>query len=145
VRKLSESKNPQKFSKEEINNLILAAQQLEQQASRYSQQMEILNSYYNEIQSSEQTLIEINETRGDHKILMPIGAGNFIYAKIEDTEKVIVTIGAGVHSENSLPNAIEGLRRKKEEVENQLTQIKSSYNEVLERLREIDRVVKTVM
>ncbi len=145
MKKLSESETPQKFSKEEINNLLLAAQQLEQQASRYSQQMEILNSYYNEIQSSEQTLIEINESKGNHKILMPIGAGNFIYATIEDTEKIIVTIGAGVHSEKSLSNAIEGLKKKKEEVENQLTQIKSSYNEVLERLREIDRVVKTVM
>ncbi len=145
MRKLSESETPQKFSKEEINNLLLAAQQLEQQASRYSQQMEILNSYYNEIQSSEQTLIEINESKGNQKILMPIGAGNFIYATIEDTEKVIVTIGAGIHNEKSLSNAIEGLKKKKEEVENQLTQIKSSYNEVLERLREIDRVVKTVM
>jgi prefoldin alpha subunit len=145
VKKLSEREPPQKFSKEEINNLLLAAQQLEQQASRYSQQMEILNSYYNEIQSSEQTLIEINESKGNQKILMPIGAGNFIYATIEDTEKVIVTIGAGVHNEKSLSSAIEGLKKKKEEVENQLTQIKSSYNEVLERLREIDRVVKTVM
>lgn len=145
MKKLNESESPQKFSKEEINNLLLAAQQLEQQASRYSQQMEILNSYYNEIQSSEQTLTELNETKGNQKILMPIGAGNFIYATIEDTEKTIVTIGAGIHSEKSLSNAIEGLKKKKEEVENQLTQIKSSYNEVLERLREIDRVVKTVM
>jgi prefoldin alpha subunit len=145
VNKLSESETPQKFSKEEINNLLLAAQQLEQQASRYSQQMEILNNYYNEIQSSEQTLIELNESKGSQKILMPIGAGNFIYATVEDTEKVIVTIGAGIHSEKSLSNAIEELKKKKEEVEKQLTQIKSSYNEVLERLREIDRVVKTVM
>ncbi|MHA2358562.1 MAG: prefoldin subunit alpha [Candidatus Heimdallarchaeaceae archaeon] len=142
---MSESETPQKFSKEEINNLLLAAQQLEQQASRYSQQMEILNNYYNEIQSSEQTLIELNESKGSQKILMPIGAGNFIYATVEDTEKVIVTIGAGIHSEKSLSNAIEELKKKKEEVEKQLTQIKSSYNEVLERLREIDRVVKTVM
>ena len=145
MKKLSENGTPQKFSKEEINNLLLAAQQLEQQATRYSQQMEILNSYYNEIQSSEQTLIEIDESKGNQKILMPIGAGNFIYATIEDTEKVIVTIGAGVHNEKSLSSAIEGLKKKKEEVESQLTQIKSSYNEVLERLREIDRVVKTVM
>ena len=58
---------------------------------------------------------------------------------------MIVTIGAGIHNEKSLEDAIDGVKKKKSEVENQLTQIKASYNEVIERLREIDRIVKSVM
>ncbi len=134
-----------KISKEEVNNLLLAAQQLEQQATRYNQQIEILNSYYSEIQTSEQTLVELKGAKNDQQMLLPIGAGNFIYTTIKDAEKVIVTIGAGIHSEKSLDEAIDGVKKKKSEVENQLSQIKASYNEVLERLREIDRIVKSVM
>lgn len=134
-----------KISKEEINNLLLAAQQLEQQATRYNQQIEILNSYYGEIQTSELTLVELKDAEENQQILLPIGAGNFIYTTVKDAEKVIVTIGAGIHTEKSLDQAIEGVQKKKSEVENQIAQIKASYNEVVERLREIDRIVKSVM
>ncbi len=133
-----------KISNDEINNLLLAAQQLEQQATRYNQQIEILNSYYNEIQTSEQTLVELKDAKENQQILLPIGAGNFIYTSITNAEKVIVTIGAGIHSEKSIDDALDGIKKKKSEVENQLTQIKASYNEVIERLREIDRIVKSV-
>lgn len=134
-----------KISSEEVNNLLLASQQLEQQATKYNQQIEILNSYYSEIQTSEQTLVELKDAKNDQHMLLPIGAGNFIYTTIKDAEKVIVTIGAGIHSEKSLDEAIDGVKKKKSEVENQLSQIKASYNEVLERLKEIDRIVKSVM
>jgi prefoldin alpha subunit len=142
---LTEKSPSDKVSNEEVNNLLLAAQQLEQQATRYNQQIEILNSYYSEIQTSEQTLVELKGAKNDQQMLLPIGAGNFIYTTIKDAEKVIVTIGAGIHSEKSLDEAIDGVKKKKSEVENQLSQIKASYNEVLERLREIDRIVKSVM
>ncbi|MHA1810429.1 MAG: prefoldin subunit alpha [Candidatus Heimdallarchaeaceae archaeon] len=141
---MAENLTSDKVSNEEVNNLLLAAQQLEQQATRYNQQIEILNSYYSEIQTSEQTLVELKGAKNDQQMLLPIGAGNFIYTTIKNAEKVIVTIGAGIHSEKSLDDAIDGVKKKKSEVENQLTQIKASYNEVIERLSEIDRIVKSV-
>ncbi|MCK5409225.1 MAG: prefoldin subunit alpha [Candidatus Heimdallarchaeota archaeon] len=142
---MAENIPSEKISSEEVNKLLLAAQQLEQQATRYNQQIEILNSYYSEIQTSEQTLVELKGAKNDQQMLLPIGAGNFIYTTIKNAEKVIVTIGAGIHSEKSLDEAIDGVKKKKSEVENQLTQIKASYNEVVERLKEIDRIVKSVM
>ena len=142
---MAENIPSEKISSEEVNKLLLAAQQLEQQATRYNQQIEILNSYYSEIQTSEQTLVELKSAENDQQMLLPIGAGNFIYTTIKNAEKVIVTIGAGIHSEKSLDEAIDGVKKKKSEVENQLTQIKASYNEVVERLKEIDRIVKSVM
>jgi prefoldin alpha subunit len=145
VKRLSKDSSPQQVSQEELNNLLMAAQQLEQQATRYNQQIEILNGYYNEIHSAEQTLRDFDKAEENNKILVPIGAGNFIYATVENGENVIVTIGAGVHSKKSLQDATEGIKKKKTDVENQLTQIKASYNEVIERLKEIDRVVKSVM
>jgi len=145
VRKLADNVPSDKISNEEVNKLLLAAQQLEQQATRYNQQIEILNSYYSEIQTSEQTLVELKSAKNNQQMLLPIGAGNFIYTTIKNAEKVIVTIGAGIHSEKSLDEAIDGVKKKKSEVENQLTQIKASYNEVVERLKEIDRIVKSVM
>ena len=145
MKRLSKDSSPKQVSQEELNNLLMAAQQLEQQATRYNQQIEVLNGYYNEIHSAEQTLRDLDKAEENNKILVPIGAGNFIYATVENGENVIVTIGAGVHNEKSLQDAIESIKKKKTDVENQLTQIKASYNEVIERLREIDRVVKSVM
>ena len=95
------------------------------------------------VNGSAQTL-DVN-TSFQEILLYDRTAGNFVYATVEDGESVIVTIGAGVHTEKSLEDAINSIIKKKSDVENQLTQIKASYNEIVERLREIDRVVKTVM
>lgn len=142
--KLAETPQPQKISKEEINNLIYTAQQLEQQAQQYQKQIDILNSYHTEIQSAEQTLVELSDCEDKHNLLVPIGAGCFIYASIQAAEKVIVSIGARVHTEKNLPEAIKGVQKKKSEIDSQLSQIRSSYNEVVERLSGIDMLLKSV-
>ena len=89
MKELSEDSPAQKVSKEELDNLMLAAQQMEQQATRYNQQIELLNGYYNEIHTAEQTLNDLKDAKKEQKVLVPIGAGNFVYASLEDGEKVV--------------------------------------------------------
>ncbi len=134
----------QQISKEELNNLLMAAQQLEQQSVWYKQQMDILSNYLGDIANAENTLLELKNRQKDNKILIPIGAENFLYAKIDENDKILVSLGAKIHAEKNLDAALEDLKKKKEEVENQLMQRKTSFNKVNDRLREIEQILKSV-
>lgn len=133
-----------KISKEEVNNLLYMAQQLEQEASKYQQQIDLLNGYYNDLTSAEQTLKELKLCASDHSVLVPIGGGCFIYAKVPTTDSVIVSVGARIHVEKTTQDAIDSVIKKKEVIQNQITQIKASYNEVIDRLQKINQLLKTM-
>lgn len=141
---VSNTSQPNKISNEEMSNLLYLAQQLEQEASKYQQQIELLNGYYNDLVSAEQTLKELETCEDNHSILVPIGGGCFVYAKIPDKSSVIVSIGSRIHVEKPTQEALNSVSRKKEEIQNQITQIQASYNEVVERLQKIDQLLKSM-
>ncbi len=139
------TQDPQRnISQDEFNNLIYASKQLEQEASYYKRQMEVLNDFKHDLHEAENTLEELKKCKENHNLLVPIGGGNFVRAIVKKTDTVVGFIGAGVHVEQPISNAMERIRTKKSEVEKQMNQIKSSYNEVLQRLKEIDRVVRSI-
>jgi len=55
-----------------------------------------------------------------------------------------VSVGARVHVKKPLDDAMKIVQKRKEEIENQLTNTKARYNEVVERLKEIDAIMQTV-
>ncbi|MHA1303543.1 MAG: prefoldin subunit alpha [Candidatus Heimdallarchaeaceae archaeon] len=140
---MSNKSSPQ-IGQEELSKLLYSAQQLEQQASQYQKQLEILNGYISDINSAEQVLNEMKNLKQTKKILVPIGAGNFVYASIEKTSEVISSLGAGVHAEISITEALNNIIKRKTEINNQISQTQANYNQVIERLKEIDRLVKSI-
>lgn len=139
------TQEPQRdISQDEFNNLIYASKQLEQEASYYKRQMELLNEYKHDLQEAENTLEELKKCKENHNLLVPIGGENFVRAIVKKTDTVVGSIGARVHVEQPISNAIERVRTKKSDVEKQLNEIKSSYNGVLERLKEIGRVIRSI-
>jgi len=133
-----------KISKEEFEQLLFSAQQLEQERATYQQQIDLLNNYYNDVTMAEQTLIELKHCKKAHNTLVPIGAGIFVYANIDENENVLVSVGAKVHIKKPLDEALANLRKRKEDIENQLISTKARYNEVLERLRGIEAILQSV-
>ncbi len=139
--KLSSEQN---IGREEISKLIYSAQQLEQQATQYQKQLDILNNYVKDITNAEQVINQMKNLGESKKILVPIGAGNFINAIIEKTDTIISSVGAGVHIETAIDDVLSDLSKRKLDINNQISQVQASYNQVVERLHEIDKLVKSV-
>ena len=81
-------------------------------------------------------------------LLVPIGGGSYIKAKIESTEKIVVGIGAGVAVEKTFNEAKEILSKRIEELEKlygrlqqQLAQISQKIQEDRAKLEEISRSI----
>ncbi|RLG15281.1 prefoldin subunit alpha [Candidatus Pacearchaeota archaeon] len=136
--------NKPQIGQEELNKLLYSAQQLEQQAGQYQKQLEVFQSYLADMNNAEKAMKELKNISDEKNILVPIGAGNFIHASVKKTEKVISSLGAGVHAEIPIDQALANIEKRKADVNNQISQVQASYNQVIERLKEIDSFVRMI-
>ena len=82
------------------------------------QQITVIDSTILDLATVLETLDYIKTRGKDKVVLVPIGAGNFIRAKVVDTEKVIMGVGGRL----SVEADIEEARQKLENILNQASQ-----------------------
>ncbi len=111
------------------------------QAESLRQQIATIDATILDLTTVLETLDYIKTKGGEKIVLVPIGAGNFIRAKIIDTEHVIMGVGGRLSVESSIDDAKEmidnriraleqlrlDLRRKLEEVNARITEILQSF------------------
>ncbi len=66
------------------------------QADAYRQNVEMIDANLAELRMVKESLEQVRNLKQENEILVPLGAESFARAKIIDTEKVIVGIGAEV-------------------------------------------------
>ena len=66
----------------------------------------------------------------DQEILVPIGQGSFVHARLASKDKVVVGVGAGVSIEKSTQEAKEALTQRKA----QLSEATAKLNQALSRI-----------
>ena len=113
------------------------------QAESLRQQIETIDATILDLTTVLETLNYIKTKGKDKTVLVPIGAGNFVRAKIEDTEHVIMGVGGRLSVEASIDEAKElineririleqlrlDLRRKLEEINARITELISKLQE----------------
>ena len=113
------------------------------QAESLRQQVATIDATILDLTTVLETLDYIKARGKDKTVLVPIGAGNFIRAKIEDTEHVIMGVGGRLSVEASIDeakNTVEeririleqlrlDLRRKLEEINARITELISKLQE----------------
>ncbi|HDZ36182.1 MAG TPA: prefoldin subunit alpha [Thermococcus sp.] len=98
---------------EQLERLAYEYQLLQAQAQLLAQNLELLTLGRNEFQAVKETLEELKKVEeGNPEILVPIGAGSFLKARIEDKENAIVSVGAGYAIEKNLDDAIAYLEAR---------------------------------
>jgi len=102
----------------EMERLAYEYQLLQAQAQLLAQNLELLTLGRNEFQAVKETLEELKKVEEEKpEILVPIGAGSFLKARIEDKENAIVSVGAGYAIEKNLDEAIAYLEARIKEYE----------------------------
>ena len=129
---------------EEFKRLVAEIRFLEGAAESIRSRINILNAVLTEFNSANKTLEGLEKEKAEVPILVPIGGGSYVKARLEDSEKVIYGIGAGVALEKSMKearedisNRIAELDRTRRSLEQQLNQILGKAQEDQNRLQEL--------
>ncbi|WP_456368000.1 prefoldin subunit alpha [Thermococcus sp.] len=98
--------------KKKLEELAYQYQLLQAQAQLLAQNLELLTLGRNEFQAVKESLEGLKKEGKDVEILVPIGAGSFLKGKVTETDKAILSVGAGYAVEKELDDAIEYIERR---------------------------------
>ncbi len=132
----------------------------EEQAQQLMYQMQMLESYLNELAHRESTLmtvlreavsaiesIKALKDNPNSNTLVPLGMGTFAKSQISSKEKIVLNIGAGVAIEKEPDSAINFLESRIKEVEVALQDTAAKKQDAISRLeqgkQEINRMMQS--
>ena len=131
---------------EEFRKIAAELRLLESTAEAVQSRINFVNAALTELNLAKMNLEGLEKEKIETSLLVPIGGGSYIKAKIESTEKIVVGIGAGVAVEKTFNEAKEILSKRIEELEKlygrlqqQLAQIGQKIQEDRAKLEEISR------
>jgi prefoldin alpha subunit len=135
---------------ETIRRLIVELQVLQGTAESLQSRIGLTNAAINDLQIAAETIEGLKEEKEGSQLLVPIGGGSYLKAKVEDSERLIVGLGANIAAEKSVGEAKDGfetriLRLEKmrnglqKQLEETFTRVNNTRNQIQilsERLRE---------
>jgi prefoldin alpha subunit len=124
----------------------MEVQFLERTSEELQARIGLVNASINEFRLANATLEGVQTEETDTQILVHIGGGSYIKAKIADTQKLIMSIGADVAAEKSVDAAKESLdirlqefEKVRESLEQQLGQTQNRISTLRQQLQKISQ------
>jgi prefoldin alpha subunit len=134
--------SPEKLSE---RDLVINIQILQEQAKILASNVEMLTMYLQEMVTSKLTLEGIQNLKPGDEILVPIGASSFIRARIDDTEKVIVGVGADVSVDRASEDAVQNLEERISLTQERIKENQENYMKVTAKLEELNAEAQKVI
>jgi prefoldin alpha subunit len=123
---------------EELQKLVVEMRLLEQTAEALQSRMGMVNAAVNDLIYAQATLDGLGKEADKSEVLVPIGGTSYVRAKLDNSEKVIVGMGAGVSVEKTREEAKEIIKKRLDDVEKTRKSIQQQYSQIAERIN-IDR------
>ena len=116
--------------------MAIELQMLEGTADAMQQRLSFVNAALRELTYTRMTLEGVEKEQSDASVLVPIGGGSFVRAKLETTDKIIVGMGAGVSIEKTIVESKEIVRSRLSEMEKSRVEMQQQLVQILNRIQE---------
>jgi len=131
-------------NEELLRQLIAQLQALENAYQEIRSRLNILDAALSEISLASLTLKGIKTLDNDSEILIPIGGGSFVKAKLSDSNNVIHSIGSGVSTEKTIElaqadfdNRISDFQKIRNSLNQQLNQATMAITNIRNQIQQI--------
>ena len=129
-----------------MRQLLVEIRLLEGSARILQSRLDIVSGASSETLTAIQTLEGAKGQNDGSELLIPIGSGSFVKARLSDAGSIIIGVGAGVCVEKTVEDSIKDLRLRSSELEKarvsvtqQLSQLLNQTEDYRERLGELVR------
>ena len=95
------------MQEQEIRSALGALEVYKAQLEGIMEQQQMLQVSLEEYSRAKDTLTAFATAEEGDQVMVPIGGASFIYAKVGNTQKVLVGIGTGITMEKDAPEALE--------------------------------------
>ena len=121
---------------EELRRLSVELRILEQTAETLNSRINMVNTMIADLTYASMTLEGLEKQKENAELLVPIGGGSYVKAKLENPDKVTVGIGAGVSIEKTLQEAKDIINKRLEELEKTRVSLQQQFSQIVERINE---------
>jgi prefoldin alpha subunit len=121
---------------EKFRRLSVELRMLEGTVETIQSRMNIVNSALTELSVANMTLEGIEKEKQNSSLLVPVGGGSYIKAKLENADTVIIGIGAGVATERTINEAKENIGKRIADVEKTREALQQQLTQVIQRIQE---------
>jgi prefoldin alpha subunit len=115
----------------QLRKVVGEMRQMEGSVNVLQQRFSQVMAAVSELRLAEKSLGDLKETQPDSNLLVPVGGGAFIDAKMGSIENVIVGIGAGVSVEMQYDAAVEDVKGRLTEMEKAKTAVDQQLRQIL--------------
>ena len=122
-------------TEDEIRRLIAELKILETTAEYLQARINFVNAALTELNLANMSLEGI-EKKESNLIFVPIGGGSYVKARLEETDKIVYGVGAGIAIEKTIKEAKEDIASRIAELNKTKTALEQQLNQVLVRLQE---------
>jgi len=121
---------------EELRKLSVEMRILEQTAETLQSRINMVNAAITDLTYASKTLEGLEREKEKSELLIPIGGSSYIRAKLENPDKVIVGMGAGVSVEKTLQEAKEILKKRMDDLEKARASLQQQFSQVATRMNQ---------
>ncbi|MCD6469603.1 prefoldin subunit alpha [Candidatus Bathyarchaeota archaeon] len=122
-------------TEDEIRRLMAELRILETTAEYLQARINFVNAALTELNLANMSLEGI-EKKESNLIFVPIGGGSYVKARLEETDKIVYGVGAGIAIEKTIKDAKEDIAVRIAELNKTKTALEQQLNQVLIRLQE---------
>ncbi|MGA2308453.1 MAG: prefoldin subunit alpha [Candidatus Bathyarchaeia archaeon] len=123
-------------NEEEIRKISVELRFLEQTAEALQSRLSMLNAVTQDLTYANMTLESLEKEKENSELLVPIGGTSYIRAKLDNPDKIIVGIGAGVSVEKTRQEAKDAIKKRLEDLEKARTSTQQQFAHVAEKINE---------
>jgi prefoldin alpha subunit len=119
---------------EELRRTSVELRLLEQTAEALQSRINMVNAVITDLVYANMALEGLEKEKENSELLVPIGGNSYIKAKLDNPDKVVVGMGAGVSVEKTLQEAKEIVKNRQENLEKTRTALQQQLTQVGERI-----------
>ncbi len=127
-----------------IEQMVQELNQQQANADLLRTNLEAIEAQINQITVTGVTLDGLSKSEEGHEMLVPVGSNSFVFAKIQDVQKVILGIGSDVAIETSIEKAQERLGERMKELREISVTLQNQLRSTLQKIEELRANVQEI-
>jgi len=123
-------------NEENLRRLVVELRILEGTAEAIQARLNLINAALTELSFARMTLEGVEKEKEEAPLLVPIGGGSYVQAKLASSDKIILGIGAGVSVEKTVAEAKETVGNRIADFERTRATLQQQLVQVVDRIQE---------
>lgn len=135
------SSDGESVGEEEIRRLVSVYQQYQSQADAIVHQISLTQLTAEGLERASKAVEAMSTAAEGQEMLVPIGSGSFIYAKLASKDKIVLNVGAGVSIEKTAAEAKETLKVRQTEVSEGSKKLSDMLSRIDQEMQKIQAIL----